>query len=82
MIRAGKYSPLTVVEEILWRKEREAHTYTGAHTHTHTHAHTHTCTHTHTHTHMHASEPDKRLSVRLLVAGSLSHTGSVSVHGT
>ena len=41
MIRAEEnYSRLTVVEEIIWRRERLVRTH--AHTHTRTHRHTHT----------------------------------------
>ena len=49
MIRAEEnYSRLTVVEKIIWRRERLVRTH--AHTHARTHAQTHTHTHTHTHT--------------------------------
>ena len=49
MIRVEEnYSRLTVVEEIIWRRERvgerERELYAHAHTHTHMHARTHTHT--------------------------------------
>ena len=47
MIRAEEnYSHLTVVEEIIWRRERERDSYACTHTHTHTHTRTHARTHT------------------------------------
>ena len=45
MIRAEEnYKHLTVVEEIIWRRERgrERESYARAHTHTHARTHTHT----------------------------------------
>ena len=54
MIRAEEnYSRLTVVEEIIWRRERERLVHTHARTHTHTHARTHAHTRTHAHAHTH-----------------------------
>ena len=42
MIRAeDNYSRLTVVEEIIWRRERLVRMHTHARTHAHTHTHTH-----------------------------------------
>ena len=47
MVRAEEnYSRLTVVEEIIWRRERLVRTHTHTHTHTDTRIHTHTHTHT------------------------------------
>ena len=67
MIRAEEnYSRLTVVEEIIWRRERErlvrTHTHACTHSHAHTNAHTHTLTHarTHTHTHTHTHSLDRK----------------------
>ena len=63
MIRPEENSKrLTVVEEIIWRRERgrergsrtHARDYTHSHTHTHTHTHMHTHTHARTHARTHA----------------------------
>ena len=50
MIRPEEnYKRLTVVEEIIWRRERRrervVRTHTPTHTHTHARTHTHTLTH-------------------------------------
>ena len=67
MIRAEEnYSRLTVVEEIIWRRERDScariHTHAHTHTHTqmHTHTHSHTLTHARTHTHTHTYSLDRK----------------------
>ena len=61
MIRAEEnYSRLTVVEEIIWKRERERERERERFVRTHTHIRPHTCTHAHARTHTHTHTLDRK----------------------